>query len=82
MKKHLTEGGKIKKGRVKKSDEEKKLDKEKKKKTMTDKEIRKQKLKEQRKETSIHSMRRDGGSAKIRKKKNDLMKLREKLANL
>jgi len=38
---------------------------------MSEKELRKQKLKEQRRETSIMTMRRDGGAASQKKKKND-----------
>lgn len=72
----LTEGGKVKKGRVPKSDEEKKVEKERKGKS--DKDIKKAKLKEQRAQTAVKLRK----NTKTTKSKSDLLKLKNKLANL
>merc|ERR1712071_160643 len=72
----LTEGGKIKKGRVPKSDEEKKIEKERKGKS--DKDLKKAKLKEQRAAEQVRGVRKK----KPAMSKKDLLKLKNKLANL
>lgn len=74
---NLTDGGKIKKGRVPKSDEEKKVEKERKGKS--DKDLKKQKLKEERAQSAFRGARK---TKKTSKSKSDLLKLKNKLANL
>ena len=74
---NLTDGGKIKKGRVPKSDEEKKVEKERKGKS--DKDLKRQKLKEERAQSAFRGARK---TKKTSKSKSDLLKLKNKLANL